>query len=142
MPLLDTWAELAKKTPADPSGAWFDTFVARAKEGIVASDTASATTEAFKLLEQSKAELAHLGEYGLVLTMTHLAAGRWDKAVEYYLANYATLDELIDASSMSNEAVLKAHQQAIHRRNQALQILMSIGVFAAKYVLPLLIAAL
>ena len=126
-----------------PSSGWLDTTIASMKSHANGNE---ASLSAVRVIEENKDDLLHLGEQGLVAVITHLAAGNWDKATERFIKKHATIDELLEASKQSTEEVLKAHKARelaiLEAKRAALRILGRIGVFTAKYILPLLIIPL
>lgn len=136
MALLDDLA--ARALSENPTEGWLDETLTIAKSRT----DSHATLAAIKVLEENKNDLNHLGNYGLVVAMTHLAAGNYDKATEFYLKRLASVDELIAASRKGTQDLLKAHAEAEKRKQEALAVLLKIGIFTAKYVLPVLIGML
>ncbi len=114
---------------------WFDILLA-------SKAPTTQTAEALKVIEQNRHYLEGLGEVGFASVMTQMAGGNWDKAVEVYLIYHASLDELLAASRQTTVDLLEAHRQAEENRKKILQILMNIGILTAKFILPLLIAAI
>jgi len=115
---------------------WLDTTIEALREKATGSPGANA---AIDILEENKDDLAHLGRLRLVRVLAHLASGDLDKATDEYVVESASLEELLAISRESNEIAKQKRAEAIAARSAALRVLLNIGVFTARYLLPLLL---
>jgi hypothetical protein len=142
--------EKALTTYDDKTPEAFDALMSKAlaalpaKESLVNEPTAlgarNGAEEAIKILQKRKPDLMHLGRFGLVAVLSHMAVGRVDEAVDIYLRKQATLADLLAASIANDEEAIAKKAQIEEAKKRALSILKEIGSLTARYALPLLIS--
>lgn len=147
--LLRKGAAEAKRQVDKHGPDWFDDLIEKSRayvedeDGIdregVASGTRKATTRALDTLVGYKADLLHLGDFGLVDLMAQISMGRTNEAVLTYLRETATLEELLAASEASDQALLQRAAERKQAFKKGMQVVKEIGSLTARYVLaPLL----
>jgi hypothetical protein len=129
----------------DNADDWFDSLTD--KLGDLVADTQDETlkeggTVALDVLKNNKTRLVGLGGKGLTLFISHAAAGNEDAATLEYIRSEASVDELIDG--ILDDAVKVAQDKANRdkMKEDALDILKQIGTAGARFLLPLLLAAI
>ncbi len=85
--------------------------------------------------------ISHLGEWGVLLLATKLAAGAEREAALIYLQEKAGWDELFGAVDTAQQLDMKAKVERDRIRNEALKKVKEIGGAAARVALPFLLAA-
>jgi len=94
-------------------------------------------------IEENKAELARLGGKGLVSMLAYAASGlEHDAARLVWFREDASVDDLINASLVSTEELLKRNLERKATRDSALSIVRAITMNGARVVLPFILGAL
>jgi hypothetical protein len=147
--LLKKGAGEALRQYDEKGSDWFDKLVGRARDYVEAETridrdgpaggTRKATLDSLTKLEEHKADLLHLGSFGLVDLLAQISMGRTNEAVLTYLRETATLEELLAASEASDEALLARSTERKQAFKKGLAVVKEIGSLTARYVLaPLL----
>jgi hypothetical protein len=145
MSLLKKALETLQGQFDDNGDDWFDSLIDKLDDLIV--NTQDETLKeggvvALGVLKKNKTRLVGLGSSGLTLFVSHAAAGNEEAATLEYIRKEASVDELIDG--VLGDAV-KVAQDKVDRdmmKATALEILKEIGAAGARFLLPLLLAAI
>lgn len=128
---------------------WFDDLIKRSRDYVedetgidrdgMASGTRTATLRSLDTIEGHKADLLHLGAFGLVDLLAQISMGRTNEAVLTYLRETATLEELLAASEASDASVLERTAERKAAFKKGVEVVKGLGSLTARYVLaPLL----
>jgi hypothetical protein len=132
-------AELAKR-----GAGWIDDLLVAARTVLPpgASRAREEGEAALAKIDGHRADLIHLGRYGLAATLGALARGDELAARIEYLRDRAGAQELLVASLQGTRAGIVAADARREAASRALGVLRAIGVEAARAALPLLLAVI
>lgn len=141
--LAEAGATCAKTEIDKRSGKWFDIVTEKAEKVVDGLDgpVKDAAKAALDSLVGHKSDLLHLGGQGLTAFVAFLALGNEKNAKELlYLANEASLDELLAASDAAADKTVQAKKDDAAAQAKIVAILKDVGVSAAKSLLPVMLA--
>lgn len=139
--LLDKLQQQVQGTP-DPN--WFDPLINNLKNDISNSSMGDAyknsANAAIDILVSNKTSLVDLGSYGLTLFMFQIGLGKSNEATETYIQALSNPDDLIALVNAGAYGVIQAKQKLDQMEAEALNLIETIGLDAAKALIPLLIS--
>jgi len=130
----------------DNSDEWFDDLAGELGRLIDKTDDEflkQGATQALDIVKSHKSSLVLLGGKGLTLFVSHVARGDTHEAqLEFIRSGASSADDLIDG--MLRDAVDVAQEEVDREKakEQALEIAKAIGTAGARFLLPLLLAAI
>ena len=139
--LLD---KLQQQLQGTPNPNWFDPLIDQLKNDISSSsmgeDYKNSANAAINILITNKTSLVDLGSYGLTLFMFQIGLGKSNEATETYIQALSNPDDLIALVNAGTNGVVQAKQKLDQMEAEALSLIETIGIDAAKALIPLLIS--
>lgn len=126
-------------------GKWFDKLTAslESKVGLMQDPTVKASTQAaVDALKVHRGDVLHLGRSSLTLFVSHVAIGDDKKAVLEFIRTTESAEDLIKGVLDDAKAVVKDKKEIEAMKAQAIQLIKDITITGARFLLPVLLAAL
>ena len=125
------------------SGEWFDDLTSKA-DGLL-NNTADGELKnggkiALDALKAHRQDVIDLGKNSLTLFVAHMASGQDEKAVLEYIKK-ASADDLIKGMLNDAKAVVDDKKAREKAKAEALALIKDITLTGARYLLPLILAA-
>ena len=145
MPLFKQALDSLRGQYDDKGDEWFDSLTKELNKLIYKTEDEylkKGAIEALKVVKSYKPSFLSLGYKGLTLFISHVARGDTHEAQMVFIKTEASADDLIDG--MLKDAVTVAQEEIDSKKAkaQALEIARSIGAAGARFLLPLLLAAI
>ena len=133
--------QLKPTSRAITDSVWFDTLITKLTTSLDGADPTVkiGSMLALKAITDNKSKIVGLGANAFTLLIQQLAAGRQQDAVNTYIQANGSIDDLIADIDAGTWGLIQAKKRLDQWHKDALDVISSIAIKGAQYLLPLLL---
>lgn len=134
--------QLKSTTRANLDSGWLDSLIEQLTlniSNISDSNIKSGTAFALQAVLDNKGKLIGLGKDAFILLIQQLASGRQDEAINTYIQATGSIDDLIAEIDAGTWGLIQAKKRLDQWHKDAVNVVTSIAIKGAQYLLPLLL---